>query len=123
MWNGIIREEKSAWLCALLKKNPESMIKIFLRCLVWQRLRESDDRQFDEVSSEIELLLAEGTEFSEPSLCAVAALGNFEVMQQLLSKGVDVDKTDYSGRTALVCPTLHYGHSITCLALVLDALI
>jgi hypothetical protein len=54
------------------------------------------------VSSEIELLLAEGSDISEPSLCAVAAGGNLELLQQLLSKGADVDKTDYCGRTALV---------------------
>lgn len=76
-----------------------------LAFVLLQRLRESDDRRFDEVSSEIELLLAEGSEISEPSLCAVAALGNFEILQQLLSKGMDVDKTDYCGRTALVCPS------------------
>lgn len=70
-----------------------------------QRLRESDDPRFAEVSSEIEALLAEGSEFSEPSLCAVAALGNVEIMQQVLSKGGDVDKADYCGRTALVWPS------------------
>lgn len=74
--------------------------------IVLQRLRESDDRRFDEVSSEIENMLAEGSDFSDPSICALAALGNYEAMQQLLSKGTAVDKTDYCGRTALVCPPI-----------------
>uniref|UniRef100_A0A7I4BW52 Uncharacterized protein n=1 Tax=Physcomitrium patens TaxID=3218 RepID=A0A7I4BW52_PHYPA len=67
-----------------------------------QRLREAYDPRFEELSSEIEALLVEGGEISEPSVCAVAAGGNVEVMQQLLSKGAEVDKTDYHGRTALV---------------------
>jgi hypothetical protein len=75
-------------------------IKALLR-LVLQRLRESDDPQFEEVSSEIKLLLAKGSDISEPSLCVVVAGGNLELLQHLLSKGADVDKTDYCGRTAL----------------------
>lgn len=66
-----------------------------------QRLRESDDLRFGELSAEIEALLAEGGEMSL-SLCSVAAGGNVEVMEQLLDKGVDPDKADYSGRTPLV---------------------
>lgn len=80
----------------------------FFTFLVLQRLRESEDPRFKEVSTEIEALLAEGTEFSDPSLCALVVQENFEasfeVIKDLLNKGVDVDKTDYCGRTALVCP-------------------
>jgi len=68
-------------------------------------LRESDDARFEELSSEIEVLLADGNELA-PSLCAVAAGGNLEVMQELLNKNAEVDKTDYCGRTALVGLTL-----------------
>ncbi|XP_024403151.1 potassium channel AKT1 isoform X1 [Physcomitrium patens] len=67
-----------------------------------QRLREANDPRFEELSSEIETLLAEDSEMSEPSLCAVAAGGNVGFLQQLLSKGAEVDKPDYHGRTALV---------------------
>lgn len=66
-----------------------------------QRLRESDDARFKELSSEIEVLLADGNELA-PSLCAVAAGGNLEVMQELLNNSAEVDKTDYCGRTALL---------------------
>uniref|UniRef100_A0A7I4E6D0 Uncharacterized protein n=1 Tax=Physcomitrium patens TaxID=3218 RepID=A0A7I4E6D0_PHYPA len=65
-----------------------------------QRLRESDDPRFKELSAEIEVLLAEDNEIS-PSLGAAAAGGNFELMQELLSKGAEVDKIAYWGRTAL----------------------
>ena len=36
------------------------------------------------------------------SLCGVAAGGNAEVMEQLLSEGADPDQADYGGRTPLV---------------------
>ena len=39
-------------------------------------MREAEDPRFEEMSAEIELLLAEGSNISEPSLCAVAAGGN-----------------------------------------------
>lgn len=76
-------------------------------------MRESDDARFKELSSEIEILLAEGNELP-PSLCAVAAGGNLEIMQELLTKGAEVDKTDYCGRTALVSlSNLYHFQAIT----------
>lgn len=66
-----------------------------------QRLRESDDPRFEELSTEIEALLADGGDMAI-SLCSVAAGGNAEVMEQLLNEGADPDKADYSGRTPLV---------------------
>lgn len=66
-----------------------------------QRLRESDDPRFEELSSDIEALLADGGEMSI-SLCSVAAGGNVVVMEQLLKGGADPNKADYSGRTPLV---------------------
>lgn len=77
-----------------------------------QRLRESDDPRFKELSAEIEVLLAEDNEIS-PSLGAAAAGGNFELMQELLSKGAEVDKIAYWGRTALVCSNFRHELTIT----------
>jgi ankyrin repeat protein len=68
---------------------------------VVQRLRESDDPRFEELSTEIEALLAGGGDMVI-SLCAVAAGGNAEVMEQMLNDGADPNKADYSGRTPLV---------------------
>lgn len=67
-----------------------------------QHLRESDDPVFGELSSEIESLLAQGGVEMTLSLCSVAASGNRELMEQLLSRGLDPNKADYSGRTPLV---------------------
>lgn len=69
--------------------------------MVLQRLRESDDPRFEELSTEIEALLADGGDMAI-SLCSVAAGGNVEVMEQMLKEGADPDKADYSGRTPLV---------------------
>jgi len=69
--------------------------------VVPQRLRESEDPRFEELSSEIEALLADGSDMSI-SLCSLAAGGNAEVMEQLLNDGADPDKADYSGRTPLL---------------------
>ena len=66
-----------------------------------QRLRESDDPRFEELLTDIEALLAGGGNM-EISLCAVAAGGNAEVMEQMLNNGADPNKVDYSGRTPLV---------------------
>lgn len=66
-----------------------------------RRLRESDDPRFEELSTEIEALLADGGDMAI-SLCSVAAGGNAEVMEQLLNEGADPDKADYSGRTPLM---------------------
>ncbi|KAG0564310.1 hypothetical protein M758_8G096200 [Ceratodon purpureus] len=66
-----------------------------------QRLRESEDPRFEELSTEIEALLADGGDMGI-SLCSVAAGGNAEVMEQLLKEGADPDKADYSGRTPLL---------------------
>lgn len=67
-----------------------------------QRLRESEDPRFEELSTEIEALLADGGDMSI-SLCSLAAGGNAEVMEQILKDGgADPNKADYSGRTPLL---------------------
>ena len=64
-------------------------------------MRESDDPCFEELSTDIEALLASGGDMGI-SLCAVAAGGNAEVMEQMLNDGADSNKADYNGRTPLV---------------------
>lgn len=82
-----------------------------------QRLRESDDPRFEELSSDIEALLADGGEMSI-SLCSVAAGGNVVVMEQLLKGGADPNKADYSGRTPLLIASTK-GH-LECVKLLLE---
>lgn len=83
-----------------------------VKVLSWlQRLRESDDPRFEELSSDIEALLADGGEMSI-SLCSVAAGGNVVVMEQLLKGGADPNKADYSGRTPLVWCNWTHRHKL-----------
>jgi hypothetical protein len=71
-----------------------------------QHLRESGDPRFGELTSEIESLLAEGGVELSLSVCFAAAQGNIELMKQVLGRGEDPNKADYSGRTPLVRNTL-----------------
>lgn len=66
-----------------------------------QRLRESDDPRFEELSAEIEVLLTDGSDMTL-SLCSLAAYGNAEAMEEQLKEGADPNKADYCGRTPLV---------------------
>ncbi len=75
-----------------------------------QHLRESGDPRFGELTSEIESLLAEGGVDLSLSVCFAAAQGNIELMKQVLGRGEDPNKADYSGRTPLVHNTLKTQH-------------
>ncbi|KAG0600693.1 hypothetical protein M758_11G053600 [Ceratodon purpureus] len=82
-----------------------------------QRLRESDDPRFEELSAEIEVLLTDGSDMTL-SLCSLAAYGNAEAMEEQLKEGADPNKADYCGRTPLLIASTK-GH-LECVKLLLE---
>eukprot|EP01018_Ginkgo_biloba_P026192 Gb_31891 [translate_table: standard] len=66
-----------------------------------QHLKELKDPTFEELSTETERLLSRGRVDVPISLCFVSSRGDMQLMEQLLSRGMNPNETDYSSRTPL----------------------
>jgi CRP-like cAMP-binding protein len=103
----LLRLERSVFI-NIVQSHPQDGQRIVDN--LFQHLRESGDPRFGELTSEIESLLAEGGVDLSLSVCFAAAQGNIELMKQVLGRGEDPNKADYSGRTPLVHNTLKTQH-------------
>lgn len=71
--------------------------------LVEQHLKDLKDPIMEGVLLETENMLARGRMDLPLSLCFAAMRGDDLLLHQLLKRGLDVNESDNSGRTALVC--------------------